>query len=249
MQQPPSPASRGRVAVTQPVPGRRSAPKLSPREQPDLGGLWGTEPRPPHTHPRRASRHPGWDPSRPTSFPELFLQTIAGTWLEGGESSAGAVGATRVLAPTAPRRPTRVVSSDFEDWETTVGEGPSLASQLPSVVTPAGRRWPGAAASLISPGGTDSDARLEAAQDQCGSLSSPTGLPTSSRNRVLGSLWGSPNSSPPPTPTHTPCLVTIPPHSQSLQFQSGQQTDLSLPLSTLTLVFEVGVPVWSPKTE
>lgn len=195
----------------------------------------------PHTHPRRASRHPGWDPSRPTSFPELFLQTIAGTWLEGGESSAGAVGATRVLAPTAPRRPTRAVSSDFEDWETTVGEGPSLASQLPLVVTRAGRRWPGAAASLISPGGTDSDAGLEAAQDQCGSLSSPTGLPTSSRNRVLGS----PNSSLPPPP----CLVTIPPHSQSLQFQSGQQTDLSLPLSTLTLVFEVGVPVWSPKTE
>lgn len=48
-------------------------------------------------------------------------------------------------------------------------------------------------------------------------------------------------------PTHTPCLVTTPPHSQSLQFQPGQQTDLSLPLSTLTLVFEVGVPAWSPK--
>lgn len=155
----------------------------------------------PHTHPRRASRHPGWDPSRPTSFPVLSLQSIAGTWLEGGESSAGAVGATRVPAPTAPRRPTRAVSSDFEDWETTVAEGPSLASQLPSVVTRAGRRWPGAAASLISPGGTDSDAGLEAAQDQCGSLSSPTGLPTSSRNRVLGSLWGSPNS--PPQHTHT----------------------------------------------
>lgn len=74
----------------------------------------------PHT-PRRASRHPEWDPSRPTSFSEPSLQSIAGTWLEGGESSAGAVGATRVLAPTAPRRPTRAVSSDFEDWETTVG--------------------------------------------------------------------------------------------------------------------------------
>lgn len=125
-----------------------------------------------------------------------------------------------------------------------MGEGPSLASQLPSVVTRAGRRWPGATASLISPGGTDLDAGLEAAQNQCGSMSSPTWLPTSSLNRVLGSLWGGSSNSP-----HTHTLVTTPPHNQSLQFQPGQQTDLSLPLSTLTLVFEVGVPAWSPKTE
>lgn len=67
--------------------------------------------------------------------------------------------------------------------------------------------------------------------------------------QVLGiGSWGhSRGLRTPPPPTHTPCLVTTPPHSQSLQFQPGQQTDLSLPLSTLTLVFEVGVPAWSPK--
>lgn len=188
----------------------------------------------------------GGTPSRPASFPEQSLQPIAGTdEAEGGEGSAGAVGATRVLAPTAPRRPTRAVSSDFEGWEATVGKVHPWRPSFPLAVTRAGRRWPGAAAaSLISPGGTDSDAGLGAAQVQCGSqrgflpritsmgLPGPTWLPTSSRNRVLGSLWGISGH------PHTPWLVTAPPHHRSLQFHPGQQTDLSLPPSTLTLVFE-----------
>ncbi|KAK7815486.1 hypothetical protein U0070_005598 [Myodes glareolus] len=83
MQQPPSPASRGRVAVTQPVPGRRSAPKLSPREQPDLGGLWGTEPRPPHTPAAsiQASRV-GPFPSHllPRAVPPVHRRDVARGW-------------------------------------------------------------------------------------------------------------------------------------------------------------------------
>lgn len=65
----------------------------------------------------------GGTPCRPAFLPEqsplpIHPRDVA----EGGDSAAGAVGATRVLAPTAPRRPTRAVSSDFEDWEATMKE-------------------------------------------------------------------------------------------------------------------------------
>ncbi|MEJ1287989.1 hypothetical protein NN561_019018 [Cricetulus griseus] len=155
MQQPPSPPSRGRVAVTQPVPGRRSAPKLSPGQQPDFGELWRTEPSSPR---RRASRHPGRDPLPSRLLPRAVTPAHRRDVAEGGESSAGAVGATRDPAPTAPRRPTRAVSSDFQAWEATVGKVHPWRPSFLLVVTRAGRRWPGAITSIISPGGTDSDA-------------------------------------------------------------------------------------------